>query len=579
MLTATAGVAVNAPLQAQGGVGGAGGVTGNATQGDPNKVGSSGSQGANGGGGQIVIYAPPTSVTGTYVCASGTCNLSTTVGLAASASAPGYPAVTIVGNDPTPVITSVTPPTLVPGQTANVVIAGQNFGMGGTVTICLSSSCFNPTVTSWNPNNSGTVSATIPGSAISMPGTYTVQVTVTTDLQGLGFQQPPGGQGPQSNLYNLQIVCPTISVSIVHPVNAPLNIVDEGNGRFFTQLTAQSNISGTYVWTVSNPSQVQEFDTGMSVQGEVSQTINPEFLTPGVYTLTVTLTAECGTATASITIGITPVIGALSYVDKTSVDNFYQSGAGAYDLANVNFALYSGLETAVSCSGILASWTLAGANADPTLALVPVTNNDERLFSNYFVLDGTANPVPPTTLTNPTAYPTNQYRAYNQFQATFEVQNGAIIYPVTRASSMHTIGTSPEPCFGSQIFSLPAQTGSADGANGEGPNGSVLYQAGEGRLGSLGQDVNFYLNKRTFTIPEEFTVADASASTPYIWTSIQFDANGNWIPLTSGTIVQTSSIFPTIVLYKAGSQFLVYPQQSPETFISLDSTYAYSLPQ
>ena len=108
VLTA-ANVTVNAPLlQAQGGNGGDPGSAGTNTHG-ASGLASNGSQGGNGGGGQIVIYASGT-VTGSYQCGqNNTCNLANTVGTAATASAPGYPLVSIVHNDPTPVITSVAP--------------------------------------------------------------------------------------------------------------------------------------------------------------------------------------------------------------------------------------------------------------------------------------------------------------------------------------------------------------------------------------------------------------------------------------------------------------------------------------
>lgn len=64
-------------------------------------------------------------------------------------------------------------------------------------------------------------------------------------------------------------------------------------------------------------------------------------------------------------------------------------------------------------------------------------------------------------------------------------------------------------------------------------------------------------------------------SAPFIWSVIQFDANGNLIPLVQGT---TSQIYPSYMVYRNGGQLQTIDQGPLENFISLDWTSFYVVP-
>lgn len=97
------------------------------------------------------------------------------------------------------------------------------------------------------------------------------------------------------------------------------------------------------------------------------------------------------------------------------------------------------------------------------------------------------------------------------------------------------------------MLALGAEAHQYNGIRSTGPRGSVpsyLYQVNEGRIGPDGQAINAYLNQR------EDVGTYCFMATPYIWSAIQFDANGNLLPLTQGDTLQ---MFPTYWVYRNGA--------------------------
>jgi hypothetical protein len=126
-----------------------------------------------------------------------------------------------------------------------------------------------------------------------------------------------------------------------------------------------------------------------------------------------------------------------------------------------------------------------------------------------------------------------------------------------------------------------------DGTIGISSNGTLLYQLNEGRVGTLGQEANAYLNKRPgfgSTLAPQYT--SYSQTTPYVWSAIQFDKAGNLQPLAAGSdsnlpasTGNNVSVYSTFIVYKDGQKAsTVTLQGDVESFITLDFNYRYLKP-
>jgi len=93
---------------------------------------------------------------------------------------------------------------------------------------------------------------------------------------------------------------------------------------------------------------------------------------------------------------------------------------------------------------------------------------------------------------------------------------------------------------------------------------SLLYQISEVRLGPPGQAVNFYLNG----VPGQ----DYTLATPWIWSAIQYDAQGKTVGWVSGDNLQ---IFPAYQIYANSFALPPIPQGDVSVFSSLDATSQY----
>jgi hypothetical protein len=89
-------------------------------------------------------------------------------------------------------------------------------------------------------------------------------------------------------------------------------------------------------------------------------------------------------------------------------------------------------------------------------------------------------------------------------------------------------------------------------------------------LGDDGQAINQYLNGSPG--------ANYHQATPWIWTVIQFDANGKIRPWISGADVNNLQIFPAYEVYANGLG-TAFAQGILETFISLSGNSQYGGPK
>ncbi len=101
-----------------------------------------------------------------------------------------------------------------------------------------------------------------------------------------------------------------------------------------------------------------------------------------------------------------------------------------------------------------------------------------------------------------------------------------------------------------------------NGKSGLTSDGSLLYQINEARVGPEGQGVNQFLNGPAG--------ADFTTTTPWIWSVIQFDANGFTEAFLQNTINSTSqnlAIFPSYWVYTNGFPVIGFRPANVMTFI------------
>jgi hypothetical protein len=283
----------------------------------------------------------------------------------------------------------------------------------------------------------------------------------------------------------------------------------------------------------------------------------------GRTTITVTYQTGCGSKTDSLTLVLTDDVTVVGFVDAGPIS----LPDGASD------AVTRTLSNPASCAATINTWVLAGATGAASLAIPQVDSDVDRRYANAFLNSRSANPSPPLAL-DPASFMANQalYRAFNRLRVYFEsgpsgIRQDSVTY-LRRDVSM---GATPEPCSGGQVVALGVETDSQ--VIPRRSTASVVYQVVQGRIGSSGQQANAYLNKRNLIGPSLWFTA-----TPYIWSAITFDANGNLLPFDAGGRAQ---IFPTYYVYRNG--ILSDPHtviQSPvEPFIGLDWTSSFSPPR
>jgi hypothetical protein len=453
-----------------------------------------------------------------------------------------------------PAITSVIPYPWQSGSVVPYTIYGAGFGAKPTVSIVLDNQATvgQPVVTKCVPIACS--DNFIEGTVALLPAVLPDWATVTVGYAGyLSFvPEVPfrGGQGGRVP------VLPSNGCPLVVILNRPMKL--SGPSYSFHSMLSASGYpaGGIYSWTTDNPSMIGfDFTASDSVTVSVGG--------PGKAAISVSYRTPCGTASDSLSFVLTDDVSVVGFVDGSAVP--LPSGAKS--------TLVSGLNNAFSCTALLASWQVAGLTGEPAAALVSVDNDTDRRYANAFLVLKSANADPPNTIADPQGFAGNStaYRAYNRFQAYYEsgtqgIRQASVVFLKSDAK----LGRTPEPCSGLQMVSVAAEEALINGLRKA--NEGLVYQVNSGRLGSEGQQVNAYLNKRQDTGPVLWPMA-----TPYIWSGIEFDSDGNLRPLLQGGTLQ---IFPSYVLYRNGRRVPSgsVAQSLLDNFIALDWLSYFVLP-
>ena len=475
--------------------------------------------------------------------------------------------------DTTPVINGVgaDPPPIYAGSQGYVSIYGSNFGSGGYVQVCTNptGSCavapgFSNSVTYWPscPSNPCQINILLTTPSYSAGGTYYLQVVVSTDVSGATFlASTQESSGSASNEFPFAVAAPTVTIT-----SRPITVTPGSTpGQYVATLTSvASPAGGSYTWSTSNTSMVG-FTTPASG-------LSADHVTLGVLSTndnaTITLTyvgPYGGTATDSFTFALTNDTVAVAWVDSSKiVPDTSPLPLGILD--PIVLDLYSPL----NCATTVLVWEAFGQQGG-----WGSTNNGltsaEIVYANQFLLSRTGNPAPPQQMTDNAGFlSSGNYRMYQRLQASYEVAANIINPQSVRYLNgpYVTEGTTPEPCSGLQLFSLPVQTNAIDGKYGVTSDSSLIYQVNETRLGPEGQAVNQFLNG---VVGQDF-----SAVTAWIWSVVQFDVNGKTRAWQQGSNTSNLQIFPTYQIYTNGFGLAPTTQGSLSTFIGLNATSQYT---
>jgi len=311
-----------------------------------------------------------------------------------------------------------------------------------------------------------------------------------------------------------------VQVSITSDPNPQVEIQ-----KTVTVTAVGSPLPGTYSWSSSDT-------TVAIVQSSSDGTAVIQGVGIGTATITVTFTCQSGaTATATENVQVTTAdIVVIGWVNASAIT--LPSGA--------SFLLRIDINTFPFCSALLLDW-FVGIPTD-------LFGQAEVDYANAFLLKGSGNSPPPSTINPDAQLAAGDFRLFNRLQASYTSTNGS----VSNFSAIHSnavVGTTPDPC--GVVGNASGQNHPSNGSNGVTSSGTGVYQLAEGRLGTAGQRVNKTINGTT---------------TPWIWSVIRFDASGN--PDTSD-----HSIFPTFYVYQDGSLIRTYLQSAPSAFIPLGDTY------
>lgn len=463
---------------------------------------------------------------------------------------------------PAPIITSVVdssghnPAIILPGVPTTITINGTNFGaVPGFASFCVPGgsprnfteiSQTTQSISSWTNNQVVEVVTIDPIDPIDPQadsGLWWLYLSVPFWISGTDWLNPSMGS------FEME---PPLSVRIT---SRPITITaTTTRGQYTANLTSTASPQGgVYTWTTSG-SLSMGFDPSTPSSGPSSDHVKLVIQSTG-GTGTITLAYQGpygGTATDSFTFALTNSVSVLSWVDGSRITPDPSQLPPGDPLPGI-------LGSPSSCAGTLLGMSLAGENNQVNvLGLLPA----EIVYTNQFILNGTANSPPPPQDPGATG---GSYRLYQQLQAYYEVSNatiqgGGATHYLTYAAQ---VGPSPEPCTGLQLFSLAAEANSMNGTFGIAGDGSDVSQLNEGRVGSAGQGTNYYLNG----MPGQ----NYAQATPWIWSVIRFDPSGALLSFRPGDL----QIFPTYQLYVNGSAVTSIAQGDLMTFIALNATSQY----
>ena len=295
---------------------------------------------------------------------------------------------------------------------------------------------------------------------------------------------------------------------------------------------------GTYSWSSSDLTVADNPPAGQSSSVTGS--------TPGTTTISVTFTAPNGqSATADVDVAVpTKDITVIAWIDPDPVDlATLESQATPLLVGNLN--------TIVTCSFQLAEWQV-GKRTN-------INTDIDRQYANAFLLINSANSQPPNVIDADAIEAAGDFRAFNRFKVSFKTDSGQIVGTPNIINSSALIGATPDPC--GFFPPLSAEAHPSNGSSGVTTSATGTFQLNEGRIGFAGQAVDRTLNDCN----QPVCSSTVGQTTPYIWSVIRFDSQGNLSPL-------DHQMFPTYFVYENGNLISQFPQGDLETFISLDSS-------
>jgi PKD repeat protein len=294
-----------------------------------------------------------------------------------------------------------------------------------------------------------------------------------------------------------------------------------------------------------------EWDFG---DGESSNAENPSHTYSKSGEFTATITVKCDdcderTDVVNVTVATKDVV-VIGWVDPDPI-NLDALAPGA------NLLLRIDLNTPIACSLLLSDWA-TGFRTD-------ISSEGDRIYANAFLLKNSPNQRPPATINPDAVESAGDFRLFNRFRVQFG-DGGVTDFEILSTSSA-LAGKTPDPCTGLvlPVLSSP-ETHNANGANGLSTSGNRVFQLAQGRVGTIGQAADLTLNDC-----DEFLgfctniLSDVGKTTPWIWSVIGFDAQGN-----RGSI--DHQIFPTYFVYEDNVLVEQVPQAPDQVFIALDET-------
>lgn len=311
---------------------------------------------------------------------------------------------------------------------------------------------------------------------------------------------------------------------------------------------------GSFEWTSSDPSLLEIVS---SDSGPDASTITVEAKAVGRATISSSYAAESGTtAQDSVDIDVaTPDVTVVSWIDADLVPVPFGSGE--------NERLVSALDGVVSCNTTLLAWQQGRR--------VFIETEADQTFANSWLVHFSANSDPGPTIEPEALISSGNFRAFNRFSFYFEERPDGTRVAVPFATARTVLGRTPPPCTlasALDFLGLIPTAAELHPTNGrQNLEGPTFWQLAQGRLGAEGQAVN-----RTVNAPEK-ELNLLPEVTPFIWTVVQFDENGQFTGLGSCGLGKRCSFFPTHSVYVNGERVDVQPQAPINQFADQDASF------
>jgi hypothetical protein len=228
----------------------------------------------------------------------------------------------------------------------------------------------------------------------------------------------------------------------------------------------------------------------------------------------------------------TPEVTVIAWVNGNAPDIVATVNAGPSTAA-----LKSNLSSPITCALQITAWVSKTA--------LNLNTSTDSAYANAWLLQNSANPAPPASITPSVRQSAGNFRLFNDFG------NGGGFFQV---------GNTPDPC-GTSIVPAGWTTGQASpymGASATSPTGEI-YQLAEGRVGTIGQLASGTIN--------------GGQTVPWIWSVIEFNPSNQSVNLTSFPPVSNNfQIFPTYSVYVNGSLVGTSIQSTVKSFVQLNAS-------